>query len=508
MAKALSGFPMLHTRERIASNAVLMISAMTLQKVIALLYFALIARWFGAAVTGEFAFATSVGMIFTVLFDCGQTPLIIKSSAADTNDAAGDFSALLGTKLLSGLFIGGAALVLIRFFLVGNDLLRTFLTLIVFSSFFETLQMSFYGVLRSKQWVILEAVAGVVGQFIILVIAFCISRGWLPLGMLVGAVLVVNGFHLVLAASTAIRRFAVSVHPTFIRARLQAWIARAVPFAIAQVFVKLGTYTDTVLLRVLAGAAVLGVYSVSYKLLFSFQFIPLALISSLFPAMSYFASQDRDRLRSSFHWSMELLLFLGAPIAFGTAATAPTLIPLIFGSAFHGAVPLTQVAALAVIPLFLQYPTGSVLNASERAATQTRLLGAAMVVNVTLNLVLIPMLGPWGAVIALCASHSLVVIGGAWKIREVIAIDWKRLRSSAGRILASALAMYVLVLGIRMLWKQPFGMPYPQAMLLLVEVVSGAVVYLLLTHRLGIWRRKDLTAFASSYGKSVSADHS
>ncbi len=486
---------MTHAPSRVVRNSALMIGAMTLQKLIALVYFSLIARLFGKEVTGEFVFASSIGMMLTVLFDFGQTPLLIRSGAQGQEQSKSDFGALLATKFLLAAVVGGTMIALILSLPLGSDLLRTFLVLITLSSIFETLQMSFYGLLRCQQWIALEASFGVLGQLVILGFVLAVHSGVLPLPMLVGGILAMNVAHVLVAGVAVFWRTSVSFHPTFSFRVLAGWLYRASPFAIAQVFVKAGTYTDTMLLRLLSGASALGIYSVPYKFMFSFQFIPLGLVSALFPAMSYYVRRDEAKLEQSFHRAMELLLFFASPIAFGIAATAKAFIPLLFGGAYEDAIGLTELASFALLPIFLQYPIGSLLNASDRATVQTRLLGYAMVINIVINALLIPVFGAWGAVVAVIVTHSFIVLAGFVKIRTIIPIAWRRFMRTGGIVLGSSLVMFAAV--------RVIGVMFPNTLAL--QVFVGGTVYALLTWRFGVWRFADLRRLF--YAETTAAYH-
>lgn len=455
-----------------------MIGALSLQKFIALLYFALVARQFGALITGEFFFATSVGMLLTVLFDSGQSALLIAESATDLEAAQRDFRRMLAAKLLLALLVGVVGIGVLIWLSI-HSLFVDFLILIFFSSVCESLQMSFYGLLRAHQRHSIEAVAGVFGALLELAIGVLVWRGVLPLPMLVGAFLVANIFHLLLAAGIVRYSYTFSLRPDFSVGALQNWFKRTAPFAMAAYCVKVGTYTDSVLLRSFGGATAVGLYSIPFKTSFSWLFIPQGLVATLFPAMSFFARADQQKLERSFHRAVELLLFFAAPLSFGVAATAPTFIPTIFGQEYAPSILLSQMLAIVIFPLFLQYPIGSLLNATERAASYTRLLGITTVTNMVANALLIPQFGATGAMIAAMLSHSLLVILGVVEAGRVVEIHWKALGSTALRILSAAGLMFQAVQTVS---HTSLG----------AQIIVGFVVYVALTWLFGVWKIADL----------------
>ena len=74
---------------------------------------------------------------------------------------------------------------------------------------------------------------------------------------------------------------------------------------------------DVWILRPLAGAASVGLYSVGLKYLDGLNIIPSVFTMAIFPLMSRYATHERESLRRAYHLALRLLLIVSLPIAAG-----------------------------------------------------------------------------------------------------------------------------------------------------------------------------------------------
>jgi O-antigen/teichoic acid export membrane protein len=203
------------------------------------------------------------------------------------------------------------------------------------------------------------------------------------------------------------------------RADIRSLARQALPFALAGLFVKVYSYLDTLMINAFHGSAAVGTYAVAYKVTYAFQFIPLVFTAALFPAMSLVhASGDRDKLKIVFSGAMRMMALIGAPLAAGLSAIADRFVPMVYGLEFLGSVAVLELLPWVLLPIFLDFPIGSLLNATHRAHLKTGAMGATMVVNAVLNAFLVPSFGPVGAAWAGVASFWFLLSVGVWFTRR------------------------------------------------------------------------------------------
>ena len=90
------------------------------------------------------------------------------------------------------------------------------------------------------------------------------------------------------------------------------------------------------------------------------------------------------------------------------------------GREYAGAAPVLQVLIFVLLPIFLDFPIGSLLNASGRQSTKTAIMGATMVINVVLNILLIPRFGILGAALAGLACFICMFVLGMVFVPKIL----------------------------------------------------------------------------------------
>jgi O-antigen/teichoic acid export membrane protein len=400
----------------VAKNAFWLVAATTLNKAIAFVTFAVVARLVGPNVTGTYFFSVGVTSIFVVFADLGMTPVVIRAIAAARDDGGKMLSATLKSKLVLAPI---SVLCALAYGVLNHVDTATMAAIavacLVMSA--DTVSLALYGALRGKQNLKPESFGMLIGQ--ILTAASSIAAAVFGLGAvgLAGALLVGSTWN-VIWSWIKVRQFKIHfANATLIDMRTllyEAW-----PFAVAGIAVKGYSYFDSLLIHAYQGAAAVGQYAVGYKMTYAWQFLPLTFVAALYPAMSAaWAKHDHDALKKVFLGSLRLMAAMSFPVAAGLSALAPRIIPLIYGKAYVAAIPPFAILAWVLIPIFLDFPVGSLLNGSHRAHLKTMAMLGTLVVNVVLNTILVPSLGPVGAAWSGLFSFTVLFLIGLYFSRS------------------------------------------------------------------------------------------
>ena len=381
--------------KHIARNTAWLTLAMVLNKTIAFISFAVIARLIGPQVTGVYFYAVSVTSVFVVLADLGMAPVIIREIASGGDQGQRFLSAALRLKLLFAPIAIFSALGF-GIFTHANSL--TFLCIVIACAVMtaDTVHLILYAGLRGKQNLKPEALGMLIGQ--VLTSAIAISSAYAGYGApgLVLALLVGSVWNVTWAfVYTQNMQFQFPIpHP----ADYKKLCREAIPFALAGIAVKIYSYTDSLLLKAFQGIESVGMYAVAYKMTYAFQFLPLTFSAALYPSLSEaWGKKDHARLQHTFLEATRLTAAFGFAIAAGLSAFAPRLILEVYGSAFLGSVAPFEILPWVLLPIFMDFPIGSLLNATGRAKQKTMAMIGTMFINVILNVILVPRFGPFGA---------------------------------------------------------------------------------------------------------------
>jgi O-antigen/teichoic acid export membrane protein len=403
----------------VAKNTLYLTVASVGQKLLAFAYFVLLARTMGAERTGEYFLALSVTAIFSTITDFGLTPVVIRDVAKRPAEAVELVRRALSFKV--PFMLAGAAGSVAAAWALGYD--STVRELVLIASLVmlaDAVSLLLYGLLRGRQALQYESLGIFVGQSMTLALGGAALLFNPSLRMLVLALLAGSAFNMAFSAWHAVRLFGAAVlRPRVDLGSAKALLAAAAPFALAGIFVKVYSYVDTIFISKMIGTAAVGVYALAYKFTYSFQFLPMAFVAALYPGMSALVDRDAAGLRKLFDDAVWYTAVIAMPIAFGLFAVAPDAVSLA-GGGYDGAVPVLRTLVFVLIPIFLDFPVGSLLSAADRQGTKTAVMGATMVLNVLLNAILIPVHGVIGAAYAALVSFAFLLAGGLAFVPRII----------------------------------------------------------------------------------------
>jgi O-antigen/teichoic acid export membrane protein len=157
---------------------------------------------------------------------------------------------------------------------------------------------------------------------------------------------------------------------------------------------------DSILLGFLKGPVLVGLYTAAYRPVTIALALPVTYFQGLFPALSQLFAEDREAFLHLARRSLRLCAIFAVPVGVGGVMLAEPVILFIFGSNYaDSAVPLRILVWSAVFVVI----RGSYRHALNAAGLQNLDLRAAVsssVVNVGLNIALIPKFGMVGAACA------------------------------------------------------------------------------------------------------------
>jgi O-antigen/teichoic acid export membrane protein len=199
--------------------------------------------------------------------------------------------------------------------------------------------------------------------------------------------------------------------------RLWGRLLRAgIPLAGAALLTVAYTRIDQVLVYQLSGAEEAGLYGAVYRVLDRAQLVPLAVVTTLLPMLAAAWTHDRARFQRLFQDAAEFL-WIAALLPLGlTLVASEPLVELLFGGDFAAAAPALPIlmgafVAIALGPLAVNAIV--VLGRQRRLAIYAL---AGLVINVVLNLILIPPYGFLAAAWVTLVTEVSVVGLALWEV--------------------------------------------------------------------------------------------
>lgn len=233
----------------------------------------------------------------------------------------------------------------------------------------------------------------------------------------------------------------------------------ALPFALSGIFYSIYYSVDTVMLTNLVGEYATGIYNASYKLISVLTVFYSVYTAVLFPLMSKFFKNDEKLLVVIFEKSVKYLSLLIIPIAIATMFYSTDLIQLIFGAEFKESASALSILIWTVCLLFINGACGTLLNASHKEVTVTKVYFIAAVFNIVLNLFMIPHYSYDGAAISTVLSDLLILIISLYIIYKLGYRVNKKLFKDLAKIIfgSGILGIALFILNLNMWVALPVG---------------------------------------------------
>jgi O-antigen/teichoic acid export membrane protein len=462
----------------IAKNTLYLTVASVGQKVLAFVYFMFIARVMKVDGTGAYFLSLSLTTIFSIVADFGLQPVIIREIAKG-REVGRLIKTVLGVKI--PLMILAFLAVVTTSHLLGYDpLVQQLVLLAAVVMVLDSVSLTFYGILRGQQLLKYESVGVFVGQALILLFGGSVLYFAPSLPLLIVALMIGSSFNAIFSLIMVLRRFGIqSLVPVWDNKFVKRVLRIALPFAMAGAFVKVYSYIDTIFLSQFIGESAVGIYAVAYKFTYAFQFLPLAFVAALYPGFSSLLVKDRKKVARLFEDSMWYMMLLATPIVLGIFSIADFIVINFVGMEFFDSILPLRILIFVLFFIFLDFPIGALLNAADRQVTKTIIMGVTMVVNVILNLILIPIYGVIGATIAALGSFFVLFVAGLYFVPQIISWNPMRLFKRLLPILISGIIMAAVALLL---------IPYMHTV---VVIMVAALVYvaLLFAFRAISWKQ-------------------
>ena len=399
-----------NTRQTIFKNALWLALAQGLTGVIKFFLAVLVIREFGATEYGKFAFAFSFVSIFSSLFDFGLF-------AATTRELARNkakeriFPSLLALRLCLGCLI--VPIIFIASLFVTPDKLTQKIMLVMgFFIFTTELLNFFFALFRARQNMEVEATFRIANTFILagaVLATLYLAPSILNLSFAyVGSNLVTL---IIVFASLLFRdNKGFSFRPLFNLPVWKEFILVGAYLALARGVGDVTMYTDSVMLGYWNQITETGWYNAAIKVNGLILF-PMAVISAaVFPALVSALSESREKFTKLWKLWNKVTVFLAVMLSSVVYVNADKIIEALYTPAFQptGAALKILVFMAAIVYVHGMFYHVLLIFDKQKKIFFVVLIGA--VVNVVLNLILIPKFSLYGAAIATVVTHLVILL--------------------------------------------------------------------------------------------------
>ncbi len=406
--------------QRAVRSTTILFVARSASKIFVLGAFLLQQHTLGARLYGEFSLIVVLSTLSSIVGDLGLQIVYLREASRDRERMKPYLAAVLAAKvplfllslgtlallaLLAGKGPGFMALVLPAFFLQ----VATSVANVMRSTFYATGEMRY------------EAVATMSEALILLVGTFFVARAHLGVSDYLWVYALSYAVTCVYAYVVIRRRYfspAIRFDAPLARRLLQMALPFALVFFLNTVYFRI----DVVILSALRPLTQVGYYTAAYKFLDGLSFIPQTVMNAVFPTLSVVHLESLAAMRFAYTATIRLLAALAMPFAVFLGLGAAPFLAAPFIRVYPQSAPALQILALAIVFMFINSTFVFGLGAMDRQRDSVVLSILSIVVNVALNLILIPLLprasGYLGSSWATVITEVFLMVAGYLMVRR------------------------------------------------------------------------------------------
>jgi len=478
------------TAKRIAKNSTLIFLGDATGAILQLIVVVYLVRYLGDVAFGKYAFAFAFTSLFMILSKLGLSVLSIREIARDTSKAGEYLTNISIIKFILSLITIVLIVVTINLMHYPQDIILAVYIVggvMVFTSFTEFFRSIFRAFERMEYGTITQIIEKILIFGSVLPVLF-LGYGLIEV---VSVMFIVQAFIFLLTLIVLIKKF-IKPKLTFNLSLSKTLIKAALPFGLASIFAVIYFQTDTVMLSVMKGDAIVGWYNAAYRLVMGTLVIPSAFIGALYPVLSRYFTSSKDNLMVLYGKSFKFLLVLAIPLGIGTTLLADRIIIFLYGEDFTYSIIALQILIWIASILFLTQLIGYTLASINKQLVDTRIAGTAALLNVILNLLLIP-------------THSYVGAGIASIISQVFVFtcEFNYLQKNGYRVKIFKIVLKPLCAGVIMgLLIYSFRV---MSINLFVIVIGAIVTYVACLYMLKAFDEKEMEMMRDMFKNEVSA---
>ncbi len=397
----------MNTIQRIAKNTAVLLAATIISKVLGFFYVMYTARYLGAEGFGILSFALAFTGIFGVLTDLGLGPLTVREVARDKSLAKKYLNNITVMKIIL-VTITFALIVIVLNLLGYPEQTIKVVYLITLSVVFNSFTGIFYSIFRAFEKMEYQSLGQILNSALMLFgVFFAISRGFSVIGF--------ASLYFMISVVALVYSFVISIWK-FVKPKMDVdwsfWrptIKEALPFGLTGISGMIYTYTDSIMLSLMQGNEVVGWYNAAYRLILVLLFIPGIINIAIFPTMSKFYISSQNALKLMCEKYFKFMLIAGIPLGVGTTLLASKIILLIFGSEYRPSIIVLQILIWTIVFTFAGASFVKLFESINRQIVITKISGICVIVNILLNLFLIPKFSYVGASVATVITEVILV---------------------------------------------------------------------------------------------------
>ena len=393
--------------KKYVSNAAWMMGDNLLGRGLGIVVVAIVARYLGPEEYGMYAYTMSMAALFGIIGQMGLDGLVVRELVSKPEVEAETIGTVFVMKGI-GFAIGALGLLTFGLVMPEHRVVERWLFI---SASIAVLMQPINGVLNNWFLARIEARYTFFSNVGANLSAAVLKLAFVFAGAGVVAIGVAQTVGTALGAMLIILLFLCRGGPaprswSFSHLRARVLLSDSWMIFVGSIFAVIYLKIDVVMLRNIQGSESVGVYSVAAIISEATYFIPAAIVTTVFPQLVKISATDPMAFQQRLQELIYFLSFSALIVLVGLFVLGPLVIKFALGPSYMASIPILLIHLLALPFIFLRQAFSRWILISKMAKFSMISQGIGALLNVALNLVLIPKYGGQGAAMATVISYA------------------------------------------------------------------------------------------------------
>lgn len=377
-------------------------------------------RLLGASNWGAFSYAISLGTLFMIFSDIGISSILTREISKNTQQKKEYIATSTIIKVVLNI-LSFIAIIIIAPFFATENISKEIIVQVGIILVFDSLREFIFSLNRGMEKMESEAIVKIVTSLLLIIFTYiflikyenvyALSLGY-ALGSFAGFVYSLIHF----------RKYFKNIFRNFSKKLIKPLMVTAWPFAFFAILGTIMANTDSVMIGMIKNTEEVGYYATSLRIIFFLYIIPTLISTSLMPALSK-KTEDKDEVKNIVNSSIKIINLIIIPIIFFSFFIGNDLITNIFGGQYVRSGEIFKISSISLLFIFPAIILNSVVFIFNKHGSIVKITLVGTILNILINIILIPKYGGVGAAVATLISQFVVLILIKNKLDKIIKIN-------------------------------------------------------------------------------------
>lgn len=393
---------------RIVKNASWLITGRIIQMVLSFVIGLLIARYLGPSNYGLINYAAAYVTFFSMLCTLGINSVIVKVLIDHPEQEGETLGTTIILRLISSMLSVLAIVGIVCFFDRSEPI--TIIVVVLYSiglifQVFDTLNYWFQSKLLSKYYALATLIAYcIVSLYKVILLVFGMSVYWFAVS---------NSVDFAIVAAVLFIFYQKCKGPkfSFSLSKAKELLSLSYSYILSGLIVSVYTATDKIMIKQMTDESIVGYYALAATISTTWTFILSAIIDSMKPSIIEYYNTDKEKYYLMNKRLYAIVFYVSLGMSIVICLIAPYFIKIVYGEAY-----LPSVTPLRIVVWYVAFSYLGVARdvwvvcENNQKLLKYLYIGSAML-NIVLNMILIPILGASGAAIASLLTQISTIFG-------------------------------------------------------------------------------------------------